>query len=109
VNKISILRQYFGSEMMDAEAGRRTGPLVSSVFTGNSLQDVTVSAIRTSIASRKIKQKTRRHYREVFLHLFEFALTNHLIVATRIDTAPASFGTEIGFVDTFLKDELKVV
>ena len=67
-NKIAYLKKFFGSRLLGL------GDDVKGVFRGDTLADVKVAAVRKLIDSLPVGKKTKKHHREAFHALFEFAM-----------------------------------
>lgn len=87
-NKLSQLRQFFGSALIDEidprppehrRHARRREPL-EPWFKGTTLADITPDVLLTFLHERKYGQSSKRHYREIFHELFRVAMVNGLYV-----------------------------
>lgn len=87
-NKLSQLRQFFGSELIDLidprplehrRHKRRREP-IKPWFKGTSLSDITPDALLKFLLDRNYGTSMKRHYRELFHDLFRVALVNGLYV-----------------------------
>lgn len=67
-NKVSYLKKFFGCELMGIPGNEK------GVFTGKTLADVKVADVRKLIDSLPVGKKTKKHHREAFHALFEFAM-----------------------------------
>ena len=67
-NKIAYLRKFFGSRLLGLDGD------VKGVFCGTTLADVKVAAVGKLIESLPVGRTTKRHHREAFHALFEFAM-----------------------------------
>ena len=87
-NKLSKLRRFFGrgrvQKIIDptgtkfpAKLGQSDHP-TEAFFNGTYLDEITPGIVQEFIERRKICQKTKRHYRELFHHFFEVCLKNDL-------------------------------
>jgi hypothetical protein len=74
-NKLAHLRGFFGPGLLGVEKG-------AILFRGESLEDVKVNDVRRYIEGLPIATKTRRHYRETFHHLCEFAMKCEFFIPT---------------------------
>ncbi len=74
-NKVAHLRGFFGPGLL----GTANGEIH---FTGTCLEDVKVNDVRRYIEGLNIGTKTRRHYRETFHHLFEYAMKCEFLIPT---------------------------
>jgi integrase len=74
-NKLTHLRGFFGAGLLGEANGR-------VVFQGECLEDVEAEEIQRFVDGLGVGEKTRRHYRETFHHLFEFAMMRNLLLAT---------------------------
>lgn len=89
-NKLSQLRQFFGSTVIDEidprppkhrRHARRREPL-KPWFKGTTLADINPDLLLTFLNERKFGQSSKRHYREIFHELFRVALVNGFYVPT---------------------------
>ncbi|PTX94898.1 hypothetical protein DB345_11340 [Spartobacteria bacterium LR76] len=89
-NKLSQLRQFFGSALIDEidprppenrRRARRREPL-EPWFKGTKLADITPDVLLTFLHEKKYGQSSKRHYREIFHELFRVALVNGFYVPT---------------------------
>lgn len=81
-NKLSILRKFFGGALVAEITGIRPREATMDMkpfFTGRSVQEMTPDTVQEFIESGELKTKTRRHYRELFHHFFEFLLRRHML------------------------------
>jgi hypothetical protein len=72
-NKLAHLRGFFGDGLL----GKKSGEVR---FKGACLEDVKAGDVRRFIENLPLGEKTRRHYRETFHHVFEFAMKNNHFV-----------------------------
>lgn len=88
VNKLSQLRQFFGSTLIDEidprppehrRHARRREPL-KPWFEGTTLAEITPDVLLTFLHEKKFGQASKRHYREIFHELFRVALVNGFYV-----------------------------
>jgi len=81
-NKLSILRRFFGNARM---SGAGAEPKIQhangsathqqkAFFTGDMVHEIEPAIVQTFIEGLPVSTKTKRHYREVFHHFFEFCL-----------------------------------
>jgi len=68
VNKIGHLKKFFGAARLGVEGPEK------GVFKGKTLADVKVGDVRRLIDSLPVARKTKKHHRETFHNLFEFAM-----------------------------------
>ena len=68
VNKIGHLKKFFGAARLGVEGPEK------GVFKGETLADVKVGNVRRLIDSLPVAKKTKKHHRETFHSLFEFAM-----------------------------------
>ena len=81
-NKLSILRKFMGSSLMERLTGiamHKGSPRHKAEFSGKYVTDITPAIVQKFIEKSATAKKTRRHYRELFHHLFEFLLKRHMI------------------------------
>jgi integrase len=83
-NKLSILRHFFGWQIVHEVTGMECRSKPEAYFTGEFADEITAACVRDFIGSRGLEPKTKRHYRELFHNLFEVALADGLIQATNI-------------------------
>jgi hypothetical protein len=76
-NKITHLIRFFGAARLGLPTARGEG-----VFIGQFLTDVAVGDIRQMIDALPVGKKTKRHYRETFHSLFEFAMKSSFFEPT---------------------------
>lgn len=87
-NKLSQLRQFFGSALVDTIDPRpidhrrhaRRRDESEPWFAGNSLAEITPDALLSFLHDRNYGRSSRRHYRELFHDLFRVAMVNGLYV-----------------------------
>ena len=75
-NKTTHLKRFFGSALLglsDNEPG---------VFKGTTLADVKVAEVRRLIDALPVGKKTKKHHRETFHNLFEFAMKYNFFTPT---------------------------
>lgn len=78
-NKISMLRRFFGTARVDAVCKAalaecrptRRSNLVAPHFAGAFIDEIDSAILQEFIDRLKVTRKTKRHYRELFHHLFE--------------------------------------
>lgn len=81
-DKVSRLRQFFGSELVEALDPRtpetknriRKKKLIKPWFKGTALDEITADLILRFMVEKKYSLTTKRHYREAFHQLFQIAL-----------------------------------
>jgi integrase len=81
-NKLSILRRFFGSARIGRLGGqckvspgkRGAGSADEPFFTGETVHEIGPALVQKFIEELPVATKTKRHYREVFHHFFEFCL-----------------------------------
>jgi len=76
VNKIAYLKKFFGAELLGL------GKDSKGVFRGEILTDVKVAEVRKLIDSLPISRKSKKHHRDAFHSLFEFAMKYDYFIAT---------------------------
>lgn len=85
-DKISRLRQFFGSTILDEidprplTPQRKKPPVVEAFFRGQFLDEVRPDDILEFLLERKYGRASKRHYREIMHGLFRHALVNGLYV-----------------------------
>jgi integrase len=67
-NKIGCLKKYFGSDLLGCADGK------PAVFSGQTLADVDVSEIARLLDALPAAKKTKRHHRNAFHSLYEYAM-----------------------------------
>ena len=82
-----MLRAFFGSALIEEVTGRV--PLQGEgCFTGTFLDEVTSACVREFIDKRRHRgecsPKTKHHYKELFHHFFDVALSNGLLPVTNL-------------------------
>ena len=75
-NKISYLRAFFGSALVDSITGLKGKKKTRGHFKGESVGEISGVAIRDFLDGKEIGKKTKRHYREMF-HDFFAVLTRY--------------------------------
>ncbi len=83
-NKLSILRHFFGWQIVLEVTGVECRSKPEAYFRGEFVEEISAACVRDFIGSRGLEPKTKRHYRELFHNLFEVALADGLIHATNI-------------------------
>ncbi len=74
VNKIGHLRKFFGAARLGIEGAEK------GVFKGERLADVKAGDVRSLIDSLPVGMKTKKHHRETFHSLFEFAMKYNFFI-----------------------------
>ncbi|CAN5362292.1 hypothetical protein BH09VER1_BH09VER1_53310 [soil metagenome] len=69
-NKISYLRAFFGSAMVDAITKLQSKQRVRGYFKGRMLGEMTGVVMKEFLDGKDIGKKTKRHYREMFHDFF---------------------------------------
>jgi integrase len=83
-DKISRLRQFFGSTLIDQVdprppcPQRKTAAVVPAFFDGRYLDEILPDHILSFLLSRDYSRASKRHYREVLHGLFRHAVANRL-------------------------------
>lgn len=80
--KLSMMRRFFGSERVEALAGRRSAascgknplPVIPAFFKGGFVDEITPTLVQGFMEQMEVSKKTKRHYREFFHHFFEFCM-----------------------------------
>lgn len=78
--KVSMLRRFLGSKVMAELIGKnqpekgKGATLHPAYFKGEFVDELSSTLIQRFIESLDISVKTKRHYREMFHHLFEYCL-----------------------------------
>lgn len=75
-NKIGCLKKFFGATLLGLGTGE------SGVFQGTNLNEVRAADIRRLIDGLPVGKKSKRHHRNAFHSLFEFALKSGYFVPT---------------------------
>ncbi len=81
-NKFSILRRFFGSARIARAGGQlkatprnaNATPQQQPFFVGGKVHEIGPALVQRFIEQLSVSTKTKRHYREVFHHFFEFCL-----------------------------------
>jgi integrase len=93
-NKISVLRHFFGSELILKATGltSKGADGTSGFFPGLDLSGITAETVEKFIDARQItrgssapkglSKKTKRHYKEIFHDFFEFCLRRGFLAPT---------------------------
>jgi integrase len=83
--KLSILRAFFGSSVVEEATGESCRTISPPVYKGKTLDGLTPLVLQDFVSSRKIEDSTRKHYRQVFHHFIEkmidlslYVPSNHL-------------------------------
>lgn len=75
-NKIGCLKKFFGARLLGLESAEK------GVFQGHYLADVRAADVRKLIDGLQRGKKTKRHHRNAFHSLFEFAIKSGYFVPT---------------------------
>jgi integrase len=69
--KLSILRAFFGSAVVEEATGKPCRNVTPAYYRATTLDDITPVLLQGFLDSRKIGNKTKKDYRQVFHHLIE--------------------------------------
>ena len=70
-SKLSILRAFFGSSVVEEATGKSCRNITPAYYLSKTLDDLTPVLLQDFVASRKISDKSKKHYRELFHHFIE--------------------------------------
>ena len=80
--KLSMMRRYFGGKRVEdmlrqnstQERGRILAQMHPPFFAGDFVDEVTPAGVQRFMEQLDVSKKTKRHYRELFHHFFEFCM-----------------------------------
>ena len=70
-SKLSILRAFFGSSVVEEATGKSCRNITPAYYLSKTLDDLTPVLLQEFVGSRKISDKSKKHYRELFHHFIE--------------------------------------